>query len=150
MSLKINSNIATNAGTGKRIQMQYVALACGAALAVGAAVGFGSWENGGNDATSVPAPTASSAPRYSYETELQRLTFYLAGSPEQVAQMEATENHAALERIYANIVDPASTTVILLADTPENEALARSKIQAVAMDGAVGNFTLDVIDLRVN
>jgi hypothetical protein len=149
MSLTINRHIASNAGTWKRLKMQYVALACGAALALSAAIALGGWETSGSAPTSAPAATAWSAPRYSYESRPTPLVYYLAGSLEQVAQVDAAENQAALERDYANIMGPAGSITGLLVDTPENEALALAQIEAVAMDGAVANFVLEVIDMRV-
>ena len=122
----------------KRIKMQYVALAGGAALAISAIVAFGGTIDGGSTATS--APNAAHPAIEIPASRQQTLTVYLVDSEAEAAAIRQSE--AELEALGGAVDGPRRMVEILVAGTPEFEALG--EIEA-AWAGAPG---LKVVDLR--
>src|SRR3972149_119713 len=86
----------------KRIKMQYVALAGGAALAISAIVAFGATMDGGSTATS--APNAAHPAIEIPASRQQTLTVYLVDSEAEAAAIRQSE--AELEALGGAVEGP--------------------------------------------
>ena len=121
----------------KRIKTQYVALAGGVAIAISAIVAFGATDSGS------PATSTLSVSQPSFAVPASReytLTVYLVTSEAEAAAIRQSE--AELEALGGAVDGPRRMVEILVAGTPEFEALG--EIEA-AWAGAPG---LNVVDLR--
>jgi hypothetical protein len=131
----------------KRVKMQYVAAACGIAMAVSAAIGLsgafeGDTKAGGSSAVVPPAPSVAPA------AGLPQMVFYVVGSEFERARLEASFA-AEMNMMIESGGDLKFSFSILVADTPESERRAMQIINnANAEATEFGTFTVDYVDLR--
>src|SRR3990170_4943007 len=123
--------------TWKRIRMQYVSLACGLALAVGAVVGLSAWQ-GGSAGSSVspttdPARVASSQPA---------VTFYIVGSAE-----EARAFYVAQQARLQPAASQQPLAVPIVAGSFDESALRQAAAQLLGV-GEKGAAAFRIVDLR--
>jgi hypothetical protein len=105
MNLTIGSTFPT---TWKRIKMQYVVAAAGAAIALSVAIGAGVSPLG--DSSSSPAAPASTSAVQ--RPVLPPHTVYIVSSAEQAAQMAVVEWMAGLAAYQGGTLEPRSFEVI--------------------------------------
>ena len=124
--------------TWKRIRMQYVSLACGLALAVGAVIGLSAWQGGGSAGPSVgsgtePITVASSQPA---------VTFYIVGSAE-----EAQAFYVAQQARLQPAASQQPLAVPIVAGSFDESALRQAAAQLLGV-GEKGAAAFRIVDLR--
>jgi len=121
----------------KRIKMQYVALAGGAALAISAVVAFGATDSGS------PATSTLSVSQPSFAVPASReytLTVYLVTSEDEAAAIRQSE--AELEALRADSEGPRRMIEVLVAGTPGFDAIGEIEAAWANTPG------FEVVDLR--
>jgi hypothetical protein len=135
MNLTIGS---TRVGTRKHIKAQYVAAACGVALAASALVAASPWQQ----AATRPASPGSTAPTVNVAQPAapRQFVYFLVSSQAEAAQLEST-----LSSERAAYGAPADTSVdVLVVDSPQQEALIGESGRELMQQGANYRF----VDLR--
>jgi hypothetical protein len=118
-------------------------------LVVSAGVGFSRLQ--GDREASPPLLKAQPASVWAQSEanfQLGRLTIYIVGTQEQLEIVRESVQQEAIVRSATGVSKQAFTPNVLLADTPENEAQTLQLLDSVRTEGVVGNFILEVIDLR--
>ena len=131
MNLTIDTTIPD---TWKRIRVQYVSLACGLALAVGALAAFAGWPEGRGGDARVTAPTLSAASRVAPQPET---VFYIVDSHEEAATLEAALTGTGLEN-HGSYTD---RRVIVASEQPSLDVLFAEQANGILQN-------VQVVDLR--
>ena len=123
--------------TWKSVKAQYIAAACGLALAMGAVSGLGAWRDGGAAAPSVPARASISVPQS--EQAPREFVIFIAGSQQQASDY-AAQLYQDLNRAWF-----ALYSFVVVANAEEEAWLHYANAQAAREDLGV---SLEVVDLR--
>lgn len=139
----------TKVGTWKSIRAQYVAAACGLALAVSAVVAVAA----PNDRPLMQAARpAGIVPEPGYAVSQPHIYFYIASDQAQIDMANALEESAQWMRDAAGVAEPNRSVIILKAASQEEAARAEHYINEAM---AAANFNdsnpaprFTVVDLR--
>jgi hypothetical protein len=145
---------STVAGTRKSVRKPHFVAACGAALALTLAAGIGTWQTvahrEGTGTTVVEpaaAPIAPAARTAATTTGDPTSTFYLVGSQDQAAQVQAAIDDG--NRILNQFGKPPfNAQVVVVASAEEEAILLQGLSDADAIRASLGLPPLPLIDLR--
>lgn len=136
----------TTFNTWKRIKLQYVAVACGLAIAASAAIALP-----GLRSTDESAPAAR--PSLAFSTGIRapgqtpHVVFYLVGSEAQAALVRAGVQEAYREQLSTGIPGPLIQTVAIVANTPDEAVAVQAMVHAANNEEQSG-AVYELIDLR--
>jgi len=141
-----NATVNGQSATWKGIKAQYIAAACGLALAVSAIAGIVTFSSQDSDKATGHAGAIGSA-GVSTSADLPMTFYYVVGSEERAVTLRTAINNAIMEAFVPGAIP--SDYHVILADTPEREqlvALLFQDLNGVALQ--TGLITTNIIDLR--